>query len=162
VNNIIVPALIPCLSSDCSIVYISADGMLDGGIPARIDIPPGTIVGLRAAGAAPTSVAALLTYYEDPADGVVGQRMRTAKNFLAGIAASDIAGDLINGAVISSINTLAGHLLMGFTTALGGGNWYRNLSSVPAGRHAITSIRRIISTSVRQYVATQRRRLLPR
>lgn len=154
------PVLLPCLSSDAEVSYISGEPMQNGNVPFRKDYPAGTNPGTRAAGAAPSNVAALLSFYGDPTQTPPGGRTRIGKNFLAGIAKGDLVGDLLVGALQAVLQTLADALFGGIASTIpGGGQWYR---VVKALRGATQALQNIVIDEARDYVTTQRRRLLPR
>lgn len=158
-NNLIGP-LQNIISADGYISFIQAEGMTPGSIPDRHDFTAITFPGNRAAGAAPSNVAALMVFYADPTDLAAGERMRTGKNFIPAIAANDITGDRIAVTLQGLIAVLGGIMLNGFATQAGGGNWYRVISPNPRTGHP-TELVRSDAMIARGPVATQRRRLLP-
>lgn len=158
----IVPAIQNIMSADAYVSFVQAEGLRPGCIPARLDYIPATFPGNRAAGPAPSNVAALLAFYADPDDLNLGQRTRVAKTFIPGIAAGDLVGDKVVGAVLGLMITMANFMLGGMGTQLGGGNWYRICGT--SGRvppmDPLKCVR-LRDAFARDYVATQRRRLLP-
>lgn len=154
--------LLACLSADTQITFLSAEGMTDGRVPQRVDFAIGANAGSRPAGAMPSNVTALITYYEEPADVAPNTRMRTGKTFLSGIAQSDVAGDHVITALVTLMTTFGADMLLGYaSTLVPATKWYRYLSS-PLARAAGTNVKRVGVVSARAYVATQRRRLIPR
>lgn len=159
-ESIGIPLLLPIFSSDTSLVFIQVESMVHGRhIPDRFDYSLGTHVGSRASTCMPTSNAGLADYYVDPTQQLAGQRVRIAKNFFAGIAQSDVTGDIVASVVIAAIAAFCEALQNGTIVDTAGTKWYRVGAAV---RTAATTLANIVAIVVRDYIATQRRRLTPR
>lgn len=155
-----VPQLLACISIDAQVTSVSAEGMMDGTVPFRVDFAPGTAVGTRDNPLMPANVSSLGTFYGDPADIGPGLRMRASHIFIPGLSMADVTVDKIVSTLESAIEAFITTLLNGFTTNLGGGKWYRVLAK-SASTSIVQGLKRLISAIARLYVATQRRRLLP-
>lgn len=161
IQTSILPPLLDCISQDSFVRYIQVEGMMDGMVPSRIDFAAGAFPGTRAHSSIASQVAALVAFYGDPADLGPGVPMRVGKMFLAGISINDVTNDIIQAGLKAALETLASALQSGFATDGGGGKWYRVLARTVV-RNVATAVRRTIGGIVRDYVATQRRRLIPR
>lgn len=158
----VLPTLLACLSANCNVTHIQGESMIDGVVPFRKDYGPTAQVGTGSTALFPSNVTGLMVFYEDPVDSPAGARMRVGKNFIPGIDAAGAVGDILSSAIVSLIQNLADRLLQGWVSTLAPtALWYRFLSA-PATRVAGQQIRRVIIDYARNYVATQRRRLIPR
>jgi hypothetical protein len=158
VTNTLIPVLLDCLSADAYVSYVLVEGMVDGKVPTRQVFGPTDFPGTRAAGAMPSQVAALAVWYEDAADAITGERTRVAKNFIPGIADTDVVHDLIQTTLFNNIVSFCNLLVTGVSFT-GTKTWYRVLAAI---RTPAAGLRRVLITGPRNYVATQRRRLVPR
>lgn len=155
-------ALANCISSDAYIGFVQGEGMVDGNVPYREDYLPTDHPGTGGIAPAPSQVAALIVFYADPADLTVGARVRIGKSFIPGIAKGDIIGDKISGGVVTNLQSLGTTLQAGFVSTLNpSSNWFR-ICATPTPRTSGTPCKRTINFVVRDYIATQRRRLIPR
>ncbi len=153
------PLLVACLSSDTQVMFIQVEGMVDGSVPARKDYAPGAQVGTRAAGTLPTSVAALIDWYGDPAQTLPSGRTRIGKNFIAGIAATDVVGDHVQSSLGGVLQAFGLHCMDGFTGGDGTTLYYRVIrGSDRVSGQTLANARAVV---IREYVVTQRRRLTP-
>jgi len=159
----IIAQLQACISSDAYISFIQGEGMTDGMIPNRQDFTITTYLGTRDAPAAPSQVAALIIFYRDPAHALTGERMKIGKNFIPGLAQNDLSGDHVVAGLGANLQTFADTLQNGFNSSGGGGSqkWYRYLNT-PVPRTTGTHLKAVTGQTQRGYVATQRRRLVPR
>jgi hypothetical protein len=149
-----------CISGNSQVTYLQSEGMANGSIPAREDYASGAHPGTGASNALPSNVTSLVVFYEEPADVVPPHRMRVGKQFIWGVPQATVTGDIISVAQIVALQTFASSLLLGFPTNHAGGNWYRAVAHC-FPRLETTPIKRCGSLAVRDYVATQRRRLIP-
>lgn len=151
--------LLPCFSGATSLVFIQAEGMVDGFIPARQDYAPGAHVGGGGLGAMPTSVAGLILYYGDPGQTLPKKHTRVGKNFMAGIDSAEVTGDHISDHLAGLYQTFALLMMNGFLGQDGLTTYYRVVSKdVPPAGLVLGNSRAVV---IRDYVATQRRRLTP-
>lgn len=154
-------SFLACMSSLAFLRFVQAEGMIDGMIPYREDYAPTDFPGTRGATIMPSQVTGLCVFYEDPADAVVGARMRVGKNFIPGLCADDIAQDFLVPDLVTAIAGFATAMQAGFAGSIGSHTFYRVLAGdvrSPAG----TPIKRVITAQARGYVCTQKRRLIPR
>ena len=156
------PLIAPWLSSDAYISFCSAEGMVNGRVPARHSYASTTYPGAAGSGGSVASqVSALIVFYEDTNDVITGHRIAVAKNFLPGIGKNDIVGDVISPTVATLLLNLANGLQGGFGSILyPSGTWYRMLRA-PKPRTPGTTIKRVFIAEARTRVKTQRRRLIP-
>jgi hypothetical protein len=153
--------LLDCVSSSASLVYIQAEGMVDGRIPYRTGFQFGVNPGTRGGDTLPSQVTALLTYYCEPADLTSGARMKVAKNFIPFIAADDVSFDTVSSDLVGNMLTFGQLCLTGFPSSVDPSkNWFRVLAAVKP--RVVVDVTRCASVEPRSYVATQRRRLKPR
>lgn len=153
--------LTPCIASDTSIVYVQGEGMVDGHIPFRQDFAPGVEVGSQGTVSLSRNCSVLGVYYVDPSQTLTTGRERVAKNFIAGIDAASVVGDIAQIAVTSAVQTFIDAMAAGFHTASGPPypTWYRVGKAVRTTGQALPNI---VVTAVREYIVTQRRRMIPR
>ena len=151
------PLILSCISPDAYISFIAADGMVDGKVPFRQVYAPTDYPGVLTGAAMPSQVAGLLVFYEEGADVVTGERIRVAHNFIPGIPETEVTGDLVSASLFPALTNLALQL-KGPMADTGTKNWYRVLATI---RTTATAVRRIGNTGAREWVATQRRRLVP-
>lgn len=159
-ENHLVPVLQAVMTSDASIIGVSAEGMTPGGIPYRRSYIPATYPGLVAPPCMPSNVCGLITFYADPTDLSAGQRMREGKAFITGIPTADVSGDEIENPTYSRLQTFGAALVSGWATQAGGGHWYRVISK----KTQTLFPDRLINVQyaiTRNRVATQKRRLQP-
>jgi hypothetical protein len=161
VDSVLVPDLRPCLSVDAYIAFISAEGMQDGVVPHRQDYSPTTYTGASTGHACPNNVTQLLVFYQEPLDIVGHARMRVAKTNLPALSIEQLDGGQINPTQVGFLQTVADHLQRGMVSDSDVGYyWYRGLA-MPKPRNVSHNILRCTAQTVRGYVATQRRRLVP-
>lgn len=158
-----------CLSEDAAITFIQAEGMTDGAVPYREDYSPADNPGTYAETAEPTGITGLIVYYEDPADVEAGKKMRVGKTFMPAVPVGQVSLQNISSTLQGKYATYAGLVRDGIDSDEHGGNkWYRVLSvpyELVDGHRVRTpgmSIPRVVTPVVRGYVATQRRRMVPR
>lgn len=169
------PQLLACMVATVEVLFIQAEGMVDGIIPYRIDFVPGTNPGTNSGQLAPTNVTGLITFYEDPADIAPGRKMRTARTFVPGVSDSSLTENTIDVGLLASYLTWGTTMQNGYNVITGSGKWYRMLSAPyqltanPTPPPAMIRTRprgiqvpRIAAISPRSYVATQKRRMVPR
>lgn len=157
----VTPDLQAVLSTDNYISFIQADGMQDGRVPYRQDFAPSDLPGGRGHGSVSSQVAALMYFYRDEDTAPANSRVRIAKNFIPGLCPADVVGDLIVADLFTAIQTLATLLQNGFPSiANSGKNWYRYLA-IPKTRTTDVHLIPTFVCGVRNYVGTQRRRLIP-
>lgn len=155
-------AWLDAISEDYRLAFISAEGMIDGRIPSRVDFGPSEYPGAIAEPALPTSVAGLVAYYQDPADVAAGSRIRVAKTFFPGLPDSLVTGQTVDAGQGLKYYTYGTAVTEGITSAgTPSQKWWRVLSA-PKPRTAGQTVQRIASVEQRLYVATQKRRLVPR
>lgn len=151
-----------CCSQDLAIVFLSGEGMRDGRIPYRTDYAVTAHKGTISSAALPTSVCGLISYYCDPADVVPGHRLGVAKTFFPGLPDAAVTGQAVSSAQQLLYGNYASVVIGSFASvAFSGSNWWRMLSA-PKPRSVSTQIPRIEVKVARGYVATQKRRLVPR
>lgn len=152
-----IPALIDCLSNDSQVVGLSAEAMIDGGIPFRRNYALGTNVGTIAHPCVPQQVAALTAYYPNPDDLTVGNRVRVGKNFIPGVPETNVAGEIIDAALQAALQAFADLLVAGIN-GLGAAFYQRVINT---DRTPGATIYFALLGYVRDYVGTIKRRLLP-
>lgn len=149
-----------CMGSGAFVRFISAEMLILGGIPYRLDFGSTVHPGTLGTTPMPSSVAGLMVYYAEGADLLTTERMRVGKTFMPGVPMSHVTGDFIDGTLKTAYEGLAQTLLTGFITIAAGGNWYRVLSG-DVQQIDPTNLIRSSTAIVRNYVATQRRRMVP-
>jgi hypothetical protein len=153
--------LTACLSTAAQVTFLSADGMVDGKTPSRQDFIPNANQGLRGENVLPSQVAALLYFYRDADQEVGTPRVKLGKNFVPGIANEDVVVDILSTDLVDLLITFSDSLQNGFPTQLDSSKkWYRYLA-MPKERTTGTSLIPTYLHGCRQYVGTQRRRLIP-
>jgi hypothetical protein len=157
----VMPLLLACVTSDTSVCFVQAEGMVDGKVPSRSDFPTAVEIGTLGTVSLPTSDAALLVYYVDPTKHLSTNRERVAKNFVAGIDKTTALNDLIGGAVEAALETFLNNMANGFgdDRMAGSTTWYRVGKAI---RQTAQALPNIVTAEVRRYIGTQRRRMLPR
>lgn len=158
-------ALVALLTTHCYVSYVQAEGMDDGKIPSRNDFAatdhPGTVSG----DTLPTQVGALVCFYEDPADIDAGGRMRHSRMTVPGCGVTQLTGGIAGTTLVVNLTAFAELLRHGFSAASATPPvFYRVLASPPrgAGGHApATALKRIASSTIRRYLGTQRKRIVP-
>lgn len=146
-------------SSDLSITFIQAEGMVPGSVPYRIDFALNTVIGTRAAGALPMNVAGLLSYYEDPSQVPVGEKIRVAKTFIPGLADGDVVGNTVGVGATAPMEQYGNSMQNGYQSLFDvTKKWYRVIS---ASTNPAFILLNIVQHNARDYLATQRRRLTP-
>lgn len=150
--------LLAGISSSTSLVWVQAEGMVDGAVPNRIDYNVGARPGDMGASLMPTSCAALLIYYVDPASLEIAARMRSAKTFVSGLDSDLVDGDILDPTVVTALAAYAGNMANGYGWVGGTKNWYRVGA---AKRAADTTLENVGVYLVRHYIGTQRRRMVP-
>ena len=151
--------LMAIFAADTNLNYIQAEGMVDGRVPYRTDIAPGGEPGTLGATSMPRNVSALTAFYVDPGQTLSTGRERVGKTFFAGISADEVVGDIVQNVLLTAITLFCNEIVNGYNTNAGGGKWYRVGKAV---RTTATALPNIVAVQVRDYVATQRRRLMPR
>lgn len=153
----VIPPLLNCISAGAQVVGLSAEPMNNGGIPYRRNYAFGTHEGNRGPDVAPQQVAVLAAYYPDPADVSPGAPTNSGGQFVPGIAEDDLAAEVIDATLKAAVEIFVAGLVEGFATSSGG-----VLSrSIYAARNGARDLRKAIIYTVRDYVGTVRRRLLP-
>jgi hypothetical protein len=102
-----------------------------------------------------------MVYYGEPADYSAGHRTVTARTFVPGVPRADVTGDLISGALFTAYQAFQGGLIGGFPDPGFAGGAYWRVMAAPKPRTPGQILARVNSGIVRNYVATQRRRLTP-
>lgn len=157
----IVSEICDCLNDTAFVSFVQGEGMDNGLIPARIDFSDTDHQGTRGTGQETSQVAALMIYYQDPAQVVPPHRIGVAKNFIPGIADDDVVGDTIATALALSMEGLLTDLAGGYQTGLTTGKkWYRVLAA-PRPRGTAVTLKNVKVAVPRLYTGTQRRRLIP-
>ena len=155
------PLLVACLSVDANISFCQAEGMTDGDVPSRQDFDPAAYPGTVAGHALPSNTGGLIVFYRDPSGSFTG-RIRVGKNTIPGVPVSQIVGDLANGTLQDNLQAFADLLQNGVpSVGASGTNWYRYLAT-PKPRTPGTVLKATTSQEARGYLATQRRRFIPR
>lgn len=159
------PLLLDVLSTLAWVSFIQAQGMDAGTLyPYRKDFAnidnPGTVI----TDPLPSSVGALITFYEDTRDITPGDRMRHSRVIVPGIAEGMVDLGRINSGALANLQTFGDALVQGFKKTGGSDpKFYRVLSAPKVGDGNAVALKRLVTTSfVRGYVGAQRRRLLPR
>lgn len=159
-------AFLGCLAGAYSLVFIQAEGAVDGMIPAREDFPVTTIPGALSLGAMPSNVCSLISYYRDPADigvNTATPRMTVGKLFMSGVPTAEVTGDAISSTLATALDGYGTLAVAGFASVgAAGKKWYRAVAkpqriTIPAPLPCA----RVGAHIIEPYVATQRRRLLP-
>jgi hypothetical protein len=154
--------ILPIISSDGYIAFVSAEGMTNGAIPWRDTYASTANPGTGAAGAIPTNACALGVIYEDPEDSTLGARIRLAKTFISGISHTDVIGNTITPDLATRINNFLLDLQAGFASIADvSSSWYRVLN-VPQPRTNGAPVVRLLQPEARGGIYTQKRRLVPR
>lgn len=151
-----------CLSSDSYIMFVAAEGMMDGTVPYRTDYSPTNYPGQRSSGVQASNCGALAVFYANPADLGPGVAMRVGKNTIPGLASVDVVQDLLVDNLHTLVQTWADLFITGLESGGGGAGkkWYRVLAK--ASQTAVAELlKRVVTAVVRKYIATQRRRLTP-
>jgi hypothetical protein len=159
------------LSADAYISYVSAEGFYPGQVPFRIDYPSTSFPGTLSADPVPSQVAGLLFFYQDArSHGFGRKRIRMGKTFIPGIPKDQTVKDDLIDAWHTAAITLAVHWQSGFSSSVLNPDvtWYRVLSKLtknPDGTTPVnpdTDLLPVFECGARDYVCTQRRRLVPR
>lgn len=157
----VLPNILACITTASFCSFIQAEPMTDGRIPARKDFDASTHTGLVSGNALPSNTGALLVFYRDPA-GTFGTRMRIGKNTIPGIGVSQVVGDIVQSTLFANLGTLADMLQNGWPSVQDAAhNWYRYLAT-PRPRTAGTPLHGVTDQQPRNYLATQKRRFIPR
>ena len=157
----LVPSFAAQMSEQAYVSFCSAEGMLDGYIPARNDFLPIQYPGEITGECLPAQTAALLIWYAEPVDLPAGGRMRSAKTFLPGVPVSKISNGMLDLTYRGGLATMAGLLQEGWEDATDPSyKWYRALAA-PQNRTTAEHVKRVSTATCRDYVSTQRRRLIP-
>jgi len=157
----ILTSLTAVMSVQSYVSFIAAEGMIDGRIPYRVDYAPTDHPGLLTGPPVPSQVSGLVIWYEDPRDVVAGHKLRVAKNFIPGLPSANVTGNIIDSALVDTLQALADNSQNGYETNAGSGKWYRCLAA-PRPRTPGTSCKRTTGQLGRDVVYTQKRRLIPR
>lgn len=156
------PLLLACITTDAYMSFQQGEGMIDGMVPYREDYDPTDWPGTRTPPALPTNTGPILYFYEDPVDNPTHLRIRVGKNTIPGWSAADTVGDKVNSIAAADLDALATILHGGFASTLDpSGKWYRYLAT-PKPRTPATPLKRVSNWGTRLYLATQRRRFIPR
>lgn len=158
-ESVALPLLLDCMSSDANVSFLQGEGMSDGAVPCRRDYTPTAHPGTLGAPAAPSSVCTLITFYEDVADVVAGQRMAAGRSFIPGVDLGNLAGDVVDPGLVTALQDFANQVQSGLASG-GSQTWYRVLGPVKPRADA-TPIKRTFTVVARGYTATQRRRQIP-
>lgn len=151
-----------CMSNDSYITFVAAESMIDGQLPYRADYDDTTYPGMGATGAAPSQVCGLVAFYQDPNDVLANAKIRVGKTFMFATPSSEISGDELSDAQVAAINAWASPVQQGIPSLAVGGSYFYRILAAPRTRATGQAINRTINAVVRGYVATQRRRLIPR
>lgn len=158
----LVPLMVIVMVATDYISFVQADGMKDGYIPSRQDFAPGANPGLVTGQSLPSQTSVLLSMYEEPDDSIAGKRMRVAKTFMPSVPAGYMTNGQLDPTHVANYDSIVSMFGAGWP----GVNdvtkqWFRGLS-VPKPRSTTAQVPRIRSGETRQYVGTQRRRLVPK
>jgi len=170
VEEHILPLITPLISSDAYMSFVQAEGMLVGWVPSRTSYDSSNWPGGGSAGAMPSATSGLIVFYEDARDITDdAKKIGIGKIFVPGIPRDIVVGDAIDESWVTDGLALALKLQNGYhpptiETSL---TFYRVLSKPtkdppnPAPGPD-TVLNRVFACAARGYVATQRRRLIPR
>jgi hypothetical protein len=156
-----VPSILPVMVDSAYISFIQGEGMVNGRVPHRSNFDDTAFPGTYGAGnSLPDNCAALLIFYEEPLDIVGSGRMRVAKTFVPGIGEAAWDGTSLSSGVIADLQTFADSCQEGWADVdTPTDSWYRVLSK--SVRVSATHLHRIVGQTVRSYIGTQRRRMIP-
>ncbi len=153
------PLLLGCMCSAAQVIFQQAESMVHGKyIPYRKDYALGTNPGTLDADPLPTANAACGLYYIDPTQTLTTGRLRVAKQFIAGIANTQALGDIIEASLGSAVQAFIDQMANGMTGD-DGTHWWRVGKAV---RETAQALPLIVVTEIRNYIVTQRRRMVPR
>lgn len=153
--------LLACMTTDSFLAFVQAEPMVDGGLPYRRDSVTGAHPGTVSGHALPSNTGGLMVFYRDPAIGF-GSRMRVGKNTVPGVPVSEVVGDIPNSTYVGHLQDFADALQAGFVSITDGASkWYRYLAA-PFPRTPGTALKGVTDQQARGYLATQRRRFIPR
>lgn len=157
----ILPLIAPCLAENCWITHISCEPMMNGKLPWRALYGPADFPGTVSGDACPSQVSALLAFYGDPAANP-GIEVPIGKTNIAGIGEAEVAEDIITSTLYNNLKDLLDLLCLGWpSVSAPSANWYRYVAD-PQDRTSAQNLMKVGAGVVREYVSTQRRRLIPR
>jgi hypothetical protein len=136
--------------------------MVDGGLPYRYDYTSSAHVGTVTGATVPSNTGALLVFYRDPSGSFGTLRMAVGKNTIPGIGVTQISGDQIQSTLEVNLQLLADKLQEGWDSPESAGSHYYRYLKVPKPRTAGTPLHGTVNQQVRGYLATQKRRFVPR
>lgn len=153
-------ALLASIPAGVEVKFTEVHSMTPGFIPARIDEVPGALVGTWATGTPiANQVAALGVFYTDDHATSPTGRVRVGKTFLPGISETAVTGDIITSGFKAAFDAWLEKLTDGSIVDTDTFIYRRGVNSSGDPSQAVY---RADSFMIRDYVVTQRRRLLPR
>jgi hypothetical protein len=154
-----VPDLCAFLSDQAYVSHVAGEGMINGGIPARLDYGSTDHPGQVDAEPLPQQVSILVTTYKT-SSGSFGDRQKVGHQYLPGFPVSTLVGGALPAPTISNIEDLFQNLIeYGYDDVDTTTNW-RRYFAVP-DRSTSAAMPKIGAYACRGYVGTQKRRLLP-
>jgi len=154
--------LLACMAASSYVSFLSAEPMIDGGLPGRVDYDSTAHVGSVTGEALPSNTGGLMVFYRDPAGTFTSARTPVGKNTVPGVPTSQVVGDKPNNTYVGHLQDLADAMQDGWDSAGSPGDrWYRYLRA-PFPRTPNTNLAGIANSQARGYLATQRRRFIPR
>jgi len=164
VANMLDAFLLPMLGEDADVRYIQAEGMDPGTVvPFRKEYAPVDKIGTGGTGMVSPNAGLLITYYEDPADVLVTEIIRTGKNTIPGQPSEHWPDGFPDSTMIVAGDDFGAACIAGWNgdPDMSPAKWYRVLGAPPVGHSAAYSLRRIVSAQTRGYSGNQKRRLVP-
>jgi len=165
-NSECMDTLTPCLSEDTQVCFLNAEHMEKNVLPSRMDLGGAeAIMGEAEGNAASCGTTGLCIFYGNPDDVPAPGRLRIGKMFIPGVPAGLITGDRVAGSLQAAYQAFADLLLEGFECGLSQSTKYYRVLAYPRPqpvRGAGDSLKRCEQALARGYVATQRRRMIPR
>lgn len=163
----LLPLLTPMLCDSCSVSHVQVVGMDNGRYPHRSDFAAVLFPGEEASDELPASIGGLAVFYKEFLDMAEGERLSHSKMTVPGLGESQITDGRLDDAYVVLLQALADAMRLGFSpSADPTQKWYRVMHAPIApgiGQPAPQNeaLARIGIARVRQYVGTQKRRLLP-
>jgi len=165
-NTSCVGILTPCLSQDTQVCFLNAEHMELNTLPSRMDLGGAeAIMGEVESDALPCNITGLCIFYGDPADLVLPGRLRLGKMFMPGVPSGEVTADRVSATLQSAYQDFADLLLEGFPTLYAPSSSYYRMLAYPRPQPARSAAQILMGCEqsvARGYVATQRRRLIPR
>jgi hypothetical protein len=141
--------------------FCSAEGMVNGYVPARKDFDPTDFPGTLVAISNPSQVALLMRWYADASFAPPG-RMKVAKTYLPGIPQTSINGDVWDDGIVGTgIRAILDKMYNGWNSTNFSGSVYRRYLATPRPRTPGTPLIRIFERNYDLRCSTQKRRLQP-